>query len=151
MKITLEKNNQNVVINCSADISDGQVRRLLDVLFDLAPTQQPSAEVRVEAAESAVSVEDIPTESIEYRHWLHRGPCSETLPALSELVGHDLTGQLGTVYSLVNEAPQFATNLGLWRFLITVEWLYHCGKLRYLPIRTSLQSYYTAAVRRVEQ
>ena len=151
MKITLENNNQNVVINCSSDISDEKVRRLLDVLFDIAP-QQPSAEVRVEAVEPiGISVEDIPTDSILYRHWLHQTPWNEVLPALSELVEHDLNGQLGTVHALLSEAPQFATNLGLWRFLITVEWLYQCGKITYLPIRTSLQSYYSSAQRRAAQ
>lgn len=151
MKITLEKNNQSAIFNCGADISDDKVRRLIEVLFDLAP-QQPSAEVRIQAVQPAgISVGDIPEDNVLYGRWLHQQPSTEVLTALSEFVGYDLNGHIGTVHALLTEAPQFATNLGLWRFLATVEWLYQCGKISYLPIRTSLHSYYNAAQRRAAQ
>lgn len=146
MKITLSTNGNTIVIDNKGDLSNDKMRRILDILIE-APQNPNVSAVRVGSAASNLGKWDIPADTKLYKQWLAQSSWDTASTALSDFVSYDIRRGISTVYYVIRKEPQFATKLGLPRFLATCKWLYANDRLSYLPSEESLAKYYSKAVR----
>ncbi len=146
MKITIQDNNNTVILENNDSMDYAKTRKLLDILFSVEPNRDSKRTPIVVSMEAEnTEIPSVPVDPKQFGLWLNRRSPVETAAMLSSFVGADVT-QYSNAHSLIVSVPQFANKLGYDRFIQAVEWLDAQGWVAGTPQLASLRNYYRKAI-----